>query len=223
MTQPEDQTIGPRLEAIRIRDALCDSFEQELLRGEKPKLDTYLAKADPRDRLQLLPELLALSRHHLSETGMRELIKEYLAQNPEHSNTIIDILRDETLNMEVTSMQVGTLCEQSKPGLYPGGTFGKFEILEEIARGGMGVIFKARQKDLDRVVALKVIISGRLASAEEIRRFEREACSVAALEHRNIISIYEVNQIDNLHYFTMKYFDGRDLNTWAKEYSPSLT
>jgi serine/threonine-protein kinase len=81
--------------------------------------------------------------------------------------------------------------------------FGSYELLEEIDRGGMGVVFKARQAGLDRLVALKMILSGPAAQREEVLRFLREARAAGRLRHPNIIAVHDAGTIDGQHYFTM--------------------
>ncbi len=98
-----------------------------------------------------------------------------------------------------------------------GQEFGDYELLTEIARGGMGVVFKARQKRANRIVALKMILSGGLADEEEVRRFYTEAEAAANLDHPNIVPVYDVGQVNGQHYFSMGFVDGKSLSAEVRD------
>ncbi|MGE3310356.1 MAG: protein kinase [Limisphaerales bacterium] len=89
--------------------------------------------------------------------------------------------------------------------------FGDYELLDEIARGGMGIVFRARQISLNRIVAVKMIRAGVLASELDISRFRAEAQAAARIQHPNIIPIYEVGEYDERHYFSMAFVAGQNL------------
>lgn len=101
-------------------------------------------------------------------------------------------------------------------------TFGDFELLEEVGRGGMGVVYRAKQKSLDRMVAVKMVREAHLASPSDAARFRAEAEAAARLKHPNIVTVHEFGTIDNQAYFCMEYVPGPSLSqALAKQSLPA--
>src|SRR4051812_21110683 len=86
-----------------------------------------------------------------------------------------------------------------------------YEVLDELGRGGMGVVYKARQKSLNRVVALKMLLAGR-GTTKELERFKTEAEAVGQLQHVNIVQVYEIGELDGRPYYTLEFCPNGNLS-----------
>ena len=124
-------------------------------------------------------------------------------------------------NEETAALDVPTVVTAARDvlggGKKPFDQFGDYELFEEIARGGMGVVYKARQISLNRMVAVKMILHARFNNAEFVQRFRVEAEAAGNLRHPNIVAIYEIGQEEDQHYFSMEYVEGRDLASLVRD------
>jgi serine/threonine protein kinase len=146
--------------------------------------------------------------------------EEFIASHPE----LADELRAYFADADAVDQMLDSAAE-SMAGAATGAEtplkkvryFGDYELLEEIGRGGMGVVYKAMQTSLMRTVAVKMILGGRLSRGDEVDRFRREAAAAAQLKHRSIVAIHEVGEYEGHHYFSMDYIAGHSLDAIVRQ------
>ncbi len=197
----------------QLVEALRADQVQRWRAGQRLLAEAYLAAfpglaASAEDALVLIwgEVLLRL------ECGEAPQLTEYRERFPQHADAL-------AVQFE---LQRQLQCSQDAPTLAPCTAHGPsgpplpevpdYEIVEELGRGGMGVVFRARQKKLNRVVALKMILAGQLASAADMQRFRAEAEAAAQLDHPHIVPIYEVGEHHGQPYFSMRLIAGTSLS-----------
>ncbi len=152
-----------------------------------------------------------------------------LTEGPQTESPVADGIKvdtsspcmSETGQVDVTSAAGNN---RNEPPLAAGtlvGYFGDYELQSVLGEGGMGIVYKARQLSLNRLVALKMIKSARFASADELRRFQNESEAVARLDHPNIVPIFEVGQLQDQQYFSMRLIAGESLDRRPRAYLPN--
>jgi serine/threonine protein kinase len=141
---------------------------------------------------------------------------EWLARHPDLQAELRSFFADESKVNRIAASLPDLLPAVEQPTASPSlGTVryvGEYELLEEIARGGMGVVYKARQTGLGRIVALKMILAGGHAGAAELARFRTEGQAIARLQHPNIVQVHEVGEHEGKPYFSLEYCAGGSLD-----------
>ncbi len=181
-------------------DRICDEFEAAWQAGQQPIMEEYAARIEEEHRPALYAALMPLDLTYRGKLG------ETVDSAPvADAAKAFDVTVESDANGPDLSASLATGDKERVK------YFGEYQLLSEIARGGMGVVYKARQVKLNRIVALKMILSGEFAGSEAVKRFHSEAEAAANLDHPGIVPIYEIGEHAGQHYFSMGFIDGPSL------------
>lgn len=194
--------------ALARIDKTCLEFESAWQTDARPNINDFLSDAsETTERLALLIELVALDVDYRRKRGEQPTAAEYETQFPNDLESIRSVLEsrlDPTVASPASSFLPPTPGELAP--LFP-----QLEILELIGAGGMGAVYKARQRELDRIVAIKILPREFGNDPIFAKRFSREAKAMAQLAHPNIVTVYDFGQAGDTFYIMMEYVDGTDL------------
>ncbi|HEX8202554.1 MAG TPA: serine/threonine-protein kinase, partial [Isosphaeraceae bacterium] len=211
-------------------DSACDRFEEAWQSGSggpPPRIEDYLAEFPEAERPDALRHLLEVELELRRDGGEPPTPADYQTRFPGFDALIASLFADHVPAPPPPGgprpRPTEVVPDLSTIALAPGagsdphattepGSFGDYELIGQLGQGGMGVVHEARQRSLDRRVALKMIRAGQFATADDLQRFQNEARAVAHLDHPHIVPVLEVGEHQGCHYFSMKLIAGGSLD-----------
>jgi tetratricopeptide (TPR) repeat protein len=214
-TPERAETSDPRsdlllsLDAAQRIDSVCERFERALAAGSSAAVEVYLAEtADPGlERSALLRELLALEVEYRLRRGQQPTRDEYLKRFPSQQ-PIVDLVLQESTDGRPEAVPAFLVD-------HP-----RYHVLRLLASGGMGSVYLAEHRRLQRPVALKIVNPALLTDQRAIDRFDREARAAACLSHPNVVTVYDAETAAGHHFLVMQYVAGSDLARRVRERGP---
>jgi len=222
----------PLADELSLRGKLCGRLEELYERGDvQPCLEYLLAGVIPELRREMFPDLLRVELRCQQRRGLTIVPESWQQRFPCYGSEIAELFglvseagrQGAELSQRTVVPADGSgraaaelLNEVVEAGI---GELGDYRLLGVLGRGGMGVVYRARQRSLNRIVALKTVIAGVGASREDVLRFRNEAEAAANLRHPGIVAVYEVGESEGRHFYSMEFIEGQDLSRLIREHS----
>jgi serine/threonine protein kinase len=226
----------PRLSLKELEriDRVSTRFDRALRNGETVSIEELLAGFDGRARIQLLLDLLIIDLEYRTPTDLNAAAAEFYKRFPEDRGVVRKALQkySEQHLPEDAPASLITFAPAESPEHDTTLTLGKFpssiplrlkdiddyELLEELGRGGMGIVYLARHRNSGQEFAIKMLLTGENSTEDQIKRFLREAKTAYKLQHPNIVSVHQIGYCNGAPYFVMDYVKGQDLESLAQSY-----
>ncbi len=219
-------------------DSICDAFERAWRGGSAPQIDAFLQAHPTVERTALLAELIAIDAFRRAQRGERVTLDDYRQRYPELAPRLPDLLADALKiagipplapDESATAATATGATRAAHPAVGPavgrtvleaGQRLGPYELVRQLGAGGMGAVWLARHSRLDKLVALKLLAPQLMADEALVKRFEREMKAVGKLEHPHLIRAYDAGEDQGLHYLSMEYVEGTDLDRLVRDTGP---
>lgn len=239
MSSPNDPILSP--ERHRTMDQPCDDFEQAWHHGRRPIIEDYLDSVAADVRPLLCEELICLELELRCRRGEQPAAAEYTDRFPEcargfdawlaEARSAAETLRDTAATTDATPVpstpsgqpayaSPAAPAVDSRPPAEKPRVLGEYELLEPLGQGGMGEVWKARHRRLNRLVAVKLLLVGRRHSPQAVERFLREMKALGQLEHDHVVEASDAGEHDGTIYLVMKLLEGTDLAQLVRESGP---
>ncbi|MBX9789695.1 MAG: protein kinase [Pirellulales bacterium] len=197
-------------------DQLADQFEAAWQGGVAPDLAQFVSGESAAKRAQLLEELIRIDQAYRSLRGLPRTWDDYRAEFPELPLLAPSAADPSQCGCRPSEFASNDASARASETELPSGqalprVIG-YELVVELGRGSMGVVYKARQHALKRTVALKMILVGSFAGPEQLARFRLEAEAIARVQHPHIVQIYEVGEHEGLPFYVLEYVEGGSLS-----------
>ena len=203
-------------QAQEVIDQLCDRFERELKSSPGSSIESLLPHAPRELRDHLLRELIALEVEHQQRRGDVPQLADYRRRFPSLEETWLSNLLQTECPTIAVEKPLPTTVELPEPPAR----LDEYDLLSELGRGGMGRVYLARHRRMDRQVAIKMLMPDLVTNPAALKRFHREVTMAAKLVHPNIVTAYDARDFEGLHFLVMEYVQGQDLKSLVAARGP---